>query len=306
MVYLKPMLAAPAKIADVKFPMAASPKLDGIRGLILNGGAASRSLKSFPNVHAQKMFSNPILDGLDGEFILGSPVAPDSYRVTNSALMTIEGTPDVKLWVFDDISNPTRKFIDRLKSAEEKVERALNAGFNIEMLDQVLIETPDELLEWEEHYLTLGFEGLILRDLNRPYKYGRSTLNERGMLKLKRMEDSEAVIVGVYERMHNGNEAKINELGYTERSSHKENMIPAGDMGYITVQDINKNSMFYGVEFNIGTGFTAADRAWFWENRKDLIGSGTIVKYAFFPIGVKDKPRHPSYKGFRNQIDMGE
>jgi len=305
MATIKPMLAAPAKIADIQFPVAASPKIDGIRGLILNCRAASRSLKSFPNVHTQKMFSNQILDGLDGEFILGSPVSPDSYRVTNSALMTMVGTPDVKLWVFDDIANPDRTFVERLKIAEEKVERALNAGFNIEMLDQVLVESMEELLEWEEHYLSLGFEGLILRNLNSPYKYGRSTINEGGMLKLKRMYDSEAVVVSVHERMHNGNAATINELGYTERSSHKENLVPAGDMGYITVRDINKESMFYDVEFNIGTGFTAEDRAWFWKNKKEVVDSGTIVKYAFFPVGVKDKPRHPSFKGFRSTIDMG-
>jgi DNA ligase-1 len=47
-----------------------------------------------------------------------------------------------------------------------------------------------------------------------------------------------------------------------------------------------------GVEFNIGTGFTAEDRA-----KKDWVG--LIVKYKFFPIGVKDKPRHPVYLGLR-------
>lgn len=300
---IKPMLAVHADIEDIKYPVAASPKLDGIRGLILNGALASRSLKKFPNKHTQGRYSHSILDGLDGEFILGSPVAPDSYRVTNSALMQHEGTPDVKMWVFDDLTIPRLRFEKRLGSAEEKVNKAIEAGFNIEMLDQVLVETPKELLEWEEHYLSLGFEGLILRDLNSPYKFGRSTINERGMLKFKRMRDSEAEVLGVYERMHNGNVATINELGYTERSSHKENMIPAGDMGYITVRDINEESMFFGVTFNIGTGFTAAEREEFWTFREKYIGK--IVKYAFFPIGVKDKPRHPSYLGFRNLIDMG-
>ena len=52
-----------------------------------------------------------------------------------------------------------------------------------------------------------------------------------------------------------------------------------------------------GVEFNIGTGFTAEDRRYWWNFRN---GMGLVViKYKFFPIGVKDKPRHPVYLGLR-------
>jgi DNA ligase-1 len=50
-----------------------------------------------------------------------------------------------------------------------------------------------------------------------------------------------------------------------------------------------------GVEFHVGTGFTAADRALMWA--KPPIGE--TVKYKFFPVGVKDKPRHPVFLGFR-------
>ena len=61
-------------------------------------------------------------------------------------------------------------------------------------------------------------------------------------------------------------------------------------MGALIVRDIKS-----GVEFNIGTGFTAAQRAASW-----VIGS--MHKYKFFPI--KDKPRHPVYLGARSALDL--
>lgn len=301
----KPMLAVPAKAEQVVFPVYASPKIDGVRGTVRDGQLRSRSFKPFPNKYVQSMFSDQRLEGLDGEFVLGPVTAPDSFRVTNSAMMRIEGEPQVTFWVFDHTAGlPSDHFTKRYVRAQGIIGEYGSAAARVEALEHTLITTVDELLALEEDTLAMGFEGLILRRPSGLYKYGRSTLNEQGMLKFKRMDDSEAVIVGIYEQMHNTNEAKLNELGYTERSSHKENMVPAGTMGYITVRDVNKASQFYGIEFNIGTGFSAAERAEFWANREFLIG--VMVKYAHFPIGVKDKPRHPSYKGFRSPIDLGE
>ena len=131
------------------------------------------------------------------------------------------------------------------------------------------------------------------------YKYGRSTEKQGWLLKLKRFSDSEAVIVGVVEMMSNQNEAKINALGLTERSSHKENQIPMGTMGALKVRDIH-----HGWEFEIGTGFTAEERQWFWDNRQTFEEVETLVKYQYFPIGMKDLPRHPSFKGLRSSDDM--
>jgi DNA ligase-1 len=70
-------------------------------------------------------------------------------------------------------------------------------------------------------------------------------------------------------------------------------------MGTLVVRDLDTN-----VEFEIGTGFTAAHRQEFWEQTTSVVGR--IVKYKHFPHGAKDKPRHPVFLGFRDPIDMGE
>ena len=57
-----------------------------------------------------------------------------------------------------------------------------------------------------------------------------------------------------------------------------------------------------GVDFEIGTGFTEAQRIEFWKDRKNLLGK--LVKYRSQEIGVKDRPRFPVFHGFRDKIDL--
>jgi DNA ligase-1 len=58
----------------------------------------------------------------------------------------------------------------------------------------------------------------------------------------------------------------------------------------------------FGIEFSIGTGFTAKQRAEIWKNKSIVIGK--LIKYKSFKIGVKDKPRHPVYLGERDTSDI--
>lgn len=46
----------------------------------------------------------------------------------------------------------------------------------------------------------------------------------------------------------------------------------------------------------------AAERQKFWNLRASL--RGLLVKYQYFPTGSKEKPRFPSFQGFRNRIDL--
>jgi DNA ligase-1 len=139
----------------------------------------------------------------------------------------------------------------------------------------------------------------MIRDPRGKYKVGRSTTNEGGLLKMKQWKDAEGRIVGFEEQMHNANELTTDNLGYAERSSHQANKVPMGTMGALIVEGIND---FKGIQFNVGTGFTAAERQHIWDNRPTFLNQ--IEKYKYRPIGVKDKPRHPTHVGFRLPEDM--
>jgi DNA ligase-1 len=183
-------------------------------------------------------------------------------------------------------------FKDRFKMACEAADYK-----RIIPVPHTLMSDEKELLETEDFILKMGYEGLMLRDPVGLYKNGRSTVSEGGLLKLKRKLTSEAVVIGFEEQMHNANEAKTDNLGNTERSSHQANLIPMGTLGALIVRDI-----ISGVEFNVGTGFTAEERAGIWKQRESL--KGKIVSYEYLPIGVKDKPRHPVFLGWRMEDDL--
>jgi len=285
---MKPMLAVNCVPENVNFPVYASPKLDGIRGLIIDGVLKSRSLKPIPNKHTTALFSRPELSGYDGELIVGDPTAKDVFRQTGSATSRENFKPDVTFYVFDNFNAPGT-FAQRIATLKKHP--------GVVILPQLLVRNIAELLKVETELLSAGYEGLILRSPNGRYKFGRSTENEGGMLKVKRFSDSEAVILDVEEEMENTNAKVTNELGRSQRSSHQAGKIGKGRAGALVVRDDST-----GQTFSIGGGLNADDREFFWANRKSVVGK--IVKYKSFLIGVKDAPRFPIYLGGRESWDM--
>lgn len=284
----KPMLATDADLSILRFPKLASAKLDGIRAIVIDKTVMSRNLKPIPNKFVQERFGKSEYEGLDGELIFGEPTAKDVYRRTTKAVMSQSSTDgvDVVFYAFDTIRSPTSPYGVRQPQAVR------NGVVN---LTQHPVYNMNELLHLEETLLDLGYEGLILRDPEGKYKYGRSTAIEQTLLKLKRFVDDEYEVIGVEERMHNGNEATKDELGRTKRSSAKAGKTGRGDLGALILRTSG------GIVFNCGTGFSDDERASLWRNRQSLIGR--MAKVKSFAIGVKDAPRFPVFLGWRHEID---
>lgn len=285
----------------LRFPKLASKKLDGIRCIINNGVVYSRSGKSIRSKAVQELFGYAVLEGLDGEIIYGPPNAHNVFNVTTSFVMS-ESIPEgmvkenVHFYVFDYL-NDFDAFQKRNKTASGLVEYAKDdLARNVSLVEQVIVNNMEELLAFEQKALEEGYEGVMLRSLTGKYKHGRATESSQDLLKVKRFTDDEASVVGFEELMHNANEAKTNELGYTERSGHKENLVGMGTLGALCC--VTKE----GIPFKIGTGFDAATRKKLWEERESLVGQ--LVKYKHFPIGVKEAPRLPVFLGWRDLDDI--
>lgn len=284
---VKPMLAAKADLSRLIYPVCVSPKLDGIRAISYNGELLSRTLKPIPNAHVQ---SFPFPHGVDGELIVGSPTSPTCYRDTVSAVMSHSKIFTFTYYVFDTFLKPALPYVLRRGAF-------IPNGFRMEILQSHICRNEQQLLNYEEKYVSEGYEGIIIRQPDAPYKFGRSTIKEGALLKLKRFQDSEAVILGMEELLHNDNPAFTNELGRTAHTSHKEGKVGMETLGALLVRDVKT-----GVEFKVGTGFTQKERDYIWSRYYTYVGA--FVKYKYFPVGVKDKPRHPVFLGFRNKEDL--
>lgn len=288
----KPMLAGEAVLDKINYPVYVSPKLDGIRALVQEGNVLTRSLKSIPNHYLNSTLSSWDLEGFDGELIYGSPTSKSCYRDTVQAVMSHEGEPDCTFYVFD-LCNSEEEFSFRKEKLKQRLS-IVDIPFNIEYIEHSIVLDEKELLLYEEKCLEDGYEGVMLTNPYKKYKHGRSSTKSAELLKMKRFLDSEAIILDVLEEQHNANEAEVNELGRTHRSTKQENLIPKGTMGSLLVQDITTD-----VVFNVGTGFTQEERNFFWSSRDALVQNRVQIKYKYFPVGVKDKPRHPVYLGLR-------
>ena len=298
----RPMLAAKATEEELKQLFRGgrrfllSPKIDGVRALVLNGQLVSRTMKPIRNTQTQQVFGSFEFEGLDGELVVGNPWDKNLMQQTTSGVMSFSGRPNAVYYIFDRWDIP-KGFEERHSMLVRRFGEDF-AGY-IRVVPHTEVSSYDEMLIHETEYLQKGYEGVMLRLPNAAYKQNRSTLREAGLVKVKRFNDHEAVIIG-WERLYrNHNEAEENELGLTKRSHAAEGKVADDLIGALIVKDLTT-----GVEFSIGSGFTLADRQDMWEVRDSNL-AGRIVKYKCFDVtGTKDKPRFPIFLGFRDKDDM--
>ena len=292
----KPMLAAKFDPDKARFPYLVSPKIDGIRFIVRDGIALTRSLKPIRNNYAQKLLA-ALPDGVDGEVTCG-----ETFQDTTSYIMSIKPPPkEITAHLFDFL--PPRTVFEPILPFKERLKQLANISLPDldDMLAYVLshtwIEDLDALQFFHDSCLSDGYEGTMLRDPKGTYKFGRSTVNENILLKLKDFTETEGVIVGFAEKLTNTNPATVNALGYQERSSHQENRLPTDMLGAFVLQIDNE-----GTTVRCGSGFTAAQRIEMWRNRDLYLGR--TVKFKYLAHGTKNLPRHPIFLGFRDTEDM--
>ena len=295
MLKVKPLLSCEVSLDKINFPVYTSTKFDGIRALVIDSVVYSRSLKPIRNKHVQRLFGKPEYEGFDGELVVGDIYAKDVFQKTTSGVMSEDGEPDVTFHVFDLWSIPTFDYEYRQRYLQEILLDEDKEYPSIVYAMIHLCKNIDDLTFFLEHERNVGGEGLICRSPSGIYKYGRSTPKEQLSVKLKFFENGEFEVIGFEERMHNTNEVTTNELGYTERSSCKENLIPMNTLGSLVLK--------YGdSEFRCGTGFSDAQRKEIWENKESYLGKLASIRY--MSVAQIMHPRIPSFHGFRDKDDM--
>lgn len=291
---IRPLLSCEVPLDKVKFPIYISTKFDGIRALVIDGVVYSRSLKPIRNKHVQKLFGKPEYNGFDGELIVGNIYAKDVFQKTTSGVMSEDGTPDVTFHVFDLWSMPTFDYEYRQRELQEIL-------LNNEEYEGVVYttihkcQTVEDLEFFLNHEKNVGGEGLIGRKPDGVYKYGRSTPKEQFSMKFKFFEQCEFEVVGFNERMHNTNEQKRDELGYAERSSAKDGLVPTNTLGSLVLK-------YNDTTFSCGTGLDDKLRKEIWDNKELYLGKLASIRY--MSVGMDKLPRVPSFIWFRHTEDI--
>lgn len=320
---------------DVTYPKLISVKFDGVYALNLASKLLGRSLKAMKNVWVTDLLSKDKFTGICGEIMNTSldPDAPEELKINRQDLCrnTTSFTGAIKkedwdfvIAVFDFVGDGSEEyckkpynqrmadlgqlfldmdncqFITKHEFAGIVYQEFMADGIQFIVPEPKIVE---DAIDAEYIYnlaIDEGHEGIILREIEGIYKFGRATKKSQEMIRFKPSDDSEIIITHLEPMFENNNEAKINELGHTERSSHKENKVQLEMVGALVGYDINT-----GEEVRIGAGkLTHAERSEVWLGRGEYIGR--LAKYRFMATGIKTKPRHPRFISWRNVEDLDQ
>ena len=313
---MKPSLAEDAQLDLVIFPCGVQPKIDGVRALNLNGTLTGRSLDPFKGFGITEYFSKPEFVGLDGEMILGNkPNSSDRLcSLTTGAMGRFKGVdvmPDLTWWVFDHVH---KDFLHKPYAYRHEFLRGRVMALDhprIKLVPMTVVSSREHLDRLIAHNAAEGYEGTIIRNLNAPYKEGRATQAGQQLWRIKPWADFEILVTGITEGEINGNAAKTNSLGRTERSSAKAGMVPNGQVGSIQgtlVKDFHdpvtgKLLFAKGLPITAGSGkMSVAEATAYFEDPTKIVGH--FAKIKTMTHGVKDLPRFPTYESHRLAEDM--
>lgn len=283
------------QLGDLKYPLIISLKKDGYRCIThARRGQVwpmSRTFTPINNCHIQS-WADEMPTLFDGELTIPGL----TFHELQSKLNTGITMPFIfRFYVFDHIGFQKEPYWKRLQLLQNQLDR-YNPPFT-RMMPHKWCKSADAVWDQYQEWINQGEEGAIIRDAGAPYKQGRSTLNEGWMLKLKQWETHKARVIGFVEAEENLNPKKENNVGLSKRSSHKANKRGKNTLGALVARDLKT-----GVEFQIGSGWTAGMAQQIWNNRTAYMGR--VFTYKKLAHGEKEKPRSPIWLGFRNKQDL--
>lgn len=307
------------------------PKIDGMRILGDDGIARSRSWTPWTNRYLQAFFRDYAdmthgwdTEGLPGLHTLDNP-DPEVFRRAMSGLRSEDGSPEMTLFLFDnwDASWQKTAYDARYAAAVADVEAtAINlphdkwdhgydgiifngADYRVKVIPcpSYKVTSIDQIMEKHLQNMEAGWEGSMIRRHCAPYKWNQATINEGWLMKIKDVEDDEAVITGFEPAYANENEATVSALGLTKRSSHQGNLREKDYLGAWHVHLLRDPS----VQFKIGVlkGYTIADRRELLRLAREGKMFGKIIKFEHQGYGGGyDKPRAPVGISLRDPRDL--
>ena len=286
------------ELEKVRYPVLAEKKIDGVKIVVKDGVFLSRALKPIRNEwlvdQLKFLFRNRYkLFDFEGEVQVGG-------LFKDSSSFVMKNGKEVNNWVFhmfDYIPKESELELDTIHR-KQRLENIFSdlVGEHLQIVDGELFNNEEDLLNYHAiNAADPSLDGTIVRQPHSVYKFGRSRNKVGEVLKLKDFDDDEAIIIGFEERMHNTNEAETNELGRTFRSSSKDGLVGTYMLGAFICK-------WRDVEFKVGTGFSHEQAEDYWVNQDAL--KGELLKFQYMGVGVKGRPRHPSFLGFRSKEDM--
>lgn len=172
------------KVKNVKFPAMLQVKMDGTyRTFIKNGSyitAYSRSGETYEHPRIVKILSGDeypngayigelIVNGLEGD-------SSEVRYASNGALNSLNPPEDVTFYVWDLLTLTELHSKKSDVPYSERFNRIPNAstGAAVQCVGFINVDSLDEARHYASEWISLGYEGAVLKDLDMPFKDGTS------------------------------------------------------------------------------------------------------------------------------------
>ena len=261
---------------DFKRPVYIQAKLDGVRCLFTKDGAFSRNGKQFMNLRHIEMALKPFFAEqpdvvLDGE-LYNHKLKRDFEKII-SLVRKQKPTDEDRLNAQHLVQFHIYDYFDGVvyDNYQTRMQLLVNAGFydaQIKHVASLLVDSYNYARVQHEEFLSLGYEGSIIRNGDGIYKHGRSY----DLMKFKDFSDTEATIIDYV-------------TGKGKRT---------GTLGKFIMQDDD------GVVFGCppGKGYSYKDLKIMLKNVDSFIGKRATFTY--FQRTKANSYRHPLFKCIRN------
>lgn len=206
---------------------------------------------------------------------------------------------DLKFWIFDGIvldKPEVTRFEDRMDIIEARLADVNQEDLFLIPYFCTAVEENDELDYLYEQSLKNGWEGLVLTHKDHEYKFGRNSIKQGTLLKMK--DDSieyDGIVIDVVEgtQVKDGVERGQNELGRSTTSQKKEDREASGMAKGFLVEFDGLGTFTVGLK-----GFDNEAKKELLENKHKYIGRH-FKYHGMAP--VKDFPRHAYFDCWRDE-----
>lgn len=251
--FFEPMLAKDYKEAKIDWDnlthkVYVQPKLDGLRCINAGNTLMSRNGKPYlacPHLHQSiamldgELYNHSLKDDFNQIVSLCKKQKPTLEQIKESRLI-------VEYWIYD-FPGHEGTFSERYEALKKYIAKSKNGSFVL--VPTYEVKSEQEVKDWHAKFLSLGYEGTIVRLDNSNYECKRS----KQLLKFKDFVDEEFTITGYEE----GTGGRVGTIGF-----------------FILKHDKNPNLTF---KSNVKGSFPYLKEVW--KNRDKYIGKEATVKY---------------------------
>lgn len=282
----------------------ASTKLDGNRGICIDGCLYTSSMKTPRNVHLQAMLMEmqrmSALEDKVFDYEIWSPSCTHHAEIAGwiNSYDQLPPYRDVAAYVFDVM--PTLNYYGECRECPYglRLEKYVNRisegrlGPHVIPLPQTMVYNAEELRGLFQARIAEGSEGLIVRHTaiwreggkvrGGWYKHGRATLNDCIIYKFKHFETLDGVILEVIQRrmLRPDWPRTYNADGSLHRPLEKAAYMMADMVGAFRMRVVLPGSETEVItEVAFGPGFDHAWRAEMWKIAPTLVGRYAEVEY---------------------------